>query len=766
MAKYITCHRRGTAEQWANYNTLIPLEGEIVIEIDEVNSLHKLKIGDGRHTYAELAYLKAGDEIVTQVLAEAKPRVVTVELMTDWNQDAEGKYSQTLTFDNITKNSRLDLQPSADMLAEFKRLGLVFVTENNGGTITVYSVGNMPSQAYTMQATIVETECNGDTCVVGMPVGTPVPTKISELTNDAGYLTSYTETDPTVPSHVKNITTNDISKWNNKSDFDGNYNNLTNKPTIPTKTSDLTNDNGFITADALSGLGGGDMLKATYDTNNNGKVDVAENAEKLGGVAASSYATTTYVDTAVSGKANTADIPDALADLTADSTHRTVTDAEKATWNAKSNFSGNYNDLTNKPTIPTVPSALKNPNALTFGTQTYDGSVAKTITAADLGLSGAMKFLGTSTTAVSDGSTTKTITVNGSSVTVEAGNVVLYNGAEYVWDGAKWEELGHEGSFKVKQTAVASPSASGNATAFIDTISQDANGNISVTKKNVQFPVTSVAGKTGAVTLAKGDVGLGNVDNTADADKNVKYAGLSGSTDSVKFRKISAAPTGDGCYPVSVATAFTIGNVTFPVYSKGMFIATGTGDATLYVVDANGRTYTAFRNSGTWQNAREVINSGNIGSQSVSYATSAGSATTATSATSATKDASGNVITSTYLPKSGGTMSGKLTAGGGIKVSGAASDKPLMVRGIVGSDGADTVADLFLQYGANSKIMLGNNGEYSISEDGSTYNGNAATATKATQDGSGNTITSTYATKTELTNAIASAITTALNTAV
>ena len=31
----------------------------------------------------------------------------------------------------------------------------------------------------------------------------------------------------------------------------GNYNDLTNKPTIPTKTSDLTNDNGFIDAYAL-----------------------------------------------------------------------------------------------------------------------------------------------------------------------------------------------------------------------------------------------------------------------------------------------------------------------------------------------------------------------------------------------------------------------------------------------------------------------------------------------------------------------------------
>jgi len=37
-------------------------------------------------------------------------------------------------------------------------------------------------------------------------------------------------------------------------------------------------------------------------------------------------------------------------------------------------------------------------------------------------------------------------------------------------------------------------------------------------------PVASVAGKTGAVTLAKGDVGLGSVDNTSDANKPVSTA--------------------------------------------------------------------------------------------------------------------------------------------------------------------------------------------------------------------------------------------------
>ena len=37
-------------------------------------------------------------------------------------------------------------------------------------------------------------------------------------------------------------------------------------------------------------------------------------------------------------------------------------------------------------------------------------------------------------------------------------------------------------------------------------------------------PVQSVAGKTGAVTLAKSDVGLGNVDNTSDANKPISTA--------------------------------------------------------------------------------------------------------------------------------------------------------------------------------------------------------------------------------------------------
>lgn len=46
--------------------------------------------------------------------------------------------------------------------------------------------------------------------------------------------------------------------------------------------------------------------------------------------------------------------------------------------------------------------------------------------------------------------------------------------------------------------------------------------------------VTSVAGKTGAVTLAKADVGLGNVDNTSDANKPVSTAQATAIADAKK----------------------------------------------------------------------------------------------------------------------------------------------------------------------------------------------------------------------------------------
>lgn len=88
-----------------------------------------------------------------------------------------------------------------------------------------------------------------------------------------------------------------------------------------------------------------------------------------------------------------------------------------------------------------------------------------------------------------------------------------------------------------------------------------------------------------------------------------------------------------------------------------------------------------------------------------------------------------------YMPTSGGTFTGQ------VKINGNAASKPLIVRGIVGSDGSGNVEALYLQYEANKPIHLGNSGGYTISADGSTYSG---TASRATADGNGNNIANTY----------------------
>jgi hypothetical protein len=55
----------------------------------------------------------------------------------------------------------------------------------------------------------------------------------------------------------------------------------------------------FVNLKGQDGTGAGDMLKSTYDTDDDGKVDAADNADKLGGIAASLYALKSYVDAAV-----------------------------------------------------------------------------------------------------------------------------------------------------------------------------------------------------------------------------------------------------------------------------------------------------------------------------------------------------------------------------------------------------------------------------------------------------------------------------------
>ena len=73
----------------------------------------------------------------------------------DW-KGAESPYSQVVSVDGVSKNSKVDLQPSVEQLEIFHDKDIAFSTENDGGVVTVYAIGDKPSNDYTIQATISE----------------------------------------------------------------------------------------------------------------------------------------------------------------------------------------------------------------------------------------------------------------------------------------------------------------------------------------------------------------------------------------------------------------------------------------------------------------------------------------------------------------------------------------------------------------------------------------------------------------------------------
>lgn len=97
---------------------------------------------------------------------------------------------------------------------------------------------------------------------------------------------------------------------------------------------------------------------------------------------------------------------------------------------------------------------VKTPNKLTVGSKTFDGSSAVTIAASDLGLSNALHFIGETTTELSDGSNTSSISVGGNTHTAASGDVVLYGAKEFVWQGSMWKELGDGSSHALKTVTI------------------------------------------------------------------------------------------------------------------------------------------------------------------------------------------------------------------------------------------------------------------------------------------------------------------------
>lgn len=225
-----------------------------------------------------------------------------------------------------------------------------------------------------------------------------VPTNVSAFTNDKGYLTE--ETDPTVPkwakepnrptytaadvgADAKDTASNLVSAHNTgtgtHSDIRLLIKNLTDRlDAVANSTDDELDQLSEIVAYIKSN-------KSLIDSITTSKVNVSDIVNNLTtnvtnkplsakqGVVLKALIDAITVPTKVSQlendkgyltqhqdlssyakKTDIPTVPTALSQLSQDSTHRVVTDTEKSTWNAKSNFSGSYNDLTNKPTIPSA----------------------------------------------------------------------------------------------------------------------------------------------------------------------------------------------------------------------------------------------------------------------------------------------------------------------------------------------------------------------------------------------------------------------------
>ena len=108
-----------------------------------------------------------------------------------------------------------------------------------GDQVFVYKITSAGTWTVTTRNSFTKIVAGGDlTGTYANGTLTTVPTNVSAFTNDAGYLTSYTETDPVfLASAAHGISASDISNWNGKSDFSGSYNDLSDKPTIPDAVS-------------------------------------------------------------------------------------------------------------------------------------------------------------------------------------------------------------------------------------------------------------------------------------------------------------------------------------------------------------------------------------------------------------------------------------------------------------------------------------------------------------------------------------------------
>ena len=193
-------------------------------------------------------------------------------------------------------------------------------------------------------------------------------------------------------------------------------------------------------------------------------------------------------------------------------------------------------------------------------------------------LSGALTFLGTTTTALTDGAATSPITIGGSSVTPKAGNVVIYGNSEFVWSAAesKWREFGSTGSLKA---LAFKDSASGSYTPA-GSVGQPTFTGTKATISSSFTPAGSVTISKGTGTAnytPEGSVSAPSVSVTMNT-ASVKPFGSAGTLPSCTLPSMSATVSGETLTLGWSAGSFSAG--TLPSAGTAVTVATSVKSAT------------------------------------------------------------------------------------------------------------------------------------------------------------------------------------------
>lgn len=211
----------------------------------------------------------------------------------------------------------------------------------------------------TIPAAQVNSDWNASSGVAQILNKPSIPTATSDLTNDSGFITSsdipaqaqanWNEMDTSDPSYIQNKPTIPAAQVNSDWTASSGVAEILHKPNIPSATSDLTNDSGFITSSDVP------AAQEQADWNESDTTDPAYIKNKPT-IPAAQVNADWNSSTGVSKILNKPSIPTNTSDLNNDSGFITVSDIPaqvQADWTETDNTKASF--VKNKPTIPTVP---------------------------------------------------------------------------------------------------------------------------------------------------------------------------------------------------------------------------------------------------------------------------------------------------------------------------------------------------------------------------------------------------------------------------